>query len=166
MPKQLRDIRMSRSCNFGTFLSCTILITSRSAEVIICHVCITWPSVNRVNFHAIASFFCILKDFRSEQWGTNKHTCVYLEHIWQLFISPSYIIFITWPILPRIPQLSPSLPGFPQSRSPNKFVHQGSNTSLKKWQSVCNKMRAMWRIKETTTRQSSHRYLQSLRFPP
>ena len=27
--------------------------------------------------------FCILKDFRSEQWGTN---------IWQLFISPSYII--------------------------------------------------------------------------
>ena len=36
--------------------------------------------------------FCILKDFRSEQLGTNRHMCVYQEHIWQLFISPSYII--------------------------------------------------------------------------
>ena len=36
--------------------------------------------------------FCILKDFRSEQLGTNRHMYVYQEHIWQLFISPSCII--------------------------------------------------------------------------
>ena len=72
------------------------IIVSTLAPRTYCSYCLCVPlsqtDLKLLCFSAGSGEFCILKDFRSEQWGTNKHTCVYQEHIWQLFISPSYII--------------------------------------------------------------------------